>query len=56
MDTRNKPQKNEQQQDAAKPAVQNPFDNSQPVEKDIEQSREELDKEQQFKEAQTERD
>jgi hypothetical protein len=34
----------------------NPFENNQPVEKDIEQSKEAMDKEQQFKEVQTERD
>ena len=36
--------------------VKNPFENNQSAEKDIEQSQEELDREQQFKEAQTERD
>lgn len=34
----------------------NPFENNQTVEKDIQQSKQDLDKEQQFKEAQTERD
>ena len=34
----------------------NPFENHQSVEQDVQRSRDELEKEQQFKEAQTERD
>lgn len=45
----------EEAQAIAQP-VQNPFENNQPVEKDIAQSEEELEKEQQYKQAQTERD
>ncbi len=40
---------------SGEPAV-NPFENKQPVKKDIAQSKEAVNKEQQFKKAQTERD
>jgi len=59
METNNRPQNDEQQktsQDGAHEKVKNPFENHQTAEKDIAQSQEELDKEQQFKEALTERD
>ncbi|HEV7330988.1 MAG TPA: hypothetical protein VGN63_08120 [Flavisolibacter sp.] len=59
MDNRNRPMDNEQEQTSQNTSSQkviNPFENSQPVEKDIEQSQEELDKEQAYKEALTERD
>lgn len=59
METRNRPLDNEQEQTAQNTSsqkVKNPFENNQPVEKDIEQSQEELDKEQAYKEALTERD
>jgi hypothetical protein len=36
--------------------VINPFENNQSIEKDLEQSKEQLDNEQQFKEAMSERD
>ena len=36
--------------------VTNPFENNQSADRDIEQAKEELEKEQEFKEAQTERD
>jgi hypothetical protein len=55
MDTRERTEENKQA--PTQPSGdKNPFENKQPVEKDIEQSAEELEKEQQFKEAQTERD
>jgi hypothetical protein len=58
MDTRNGPieesQTRTQQQSGG--TVPNPFENNQAVEKDISQSQDEVDKEQQFKEALTERD
>ncbi len=56
MDTRNRPHESDQEKTTSQQTVPNPFENSQPVEKDIEQSQEELEKEQQFKEALTERD
>jgi hypothetical protein len=59
MDQNNKPQSPEQHntsQQKVQENVKNPFENHQSLEKDIEQSKEELDKEQQFKEALTERD
>lgn len=48
-----------QQQTAENPSgapLGNPFENNTPVDQEIHQSQEELEKEQQFKEAQTERD
>lgn len=39
-----------------KEAIANPFENNQPVEQDIARSKEELENEQQFKQAQRERD
>lgn len=48
-----------QQQTAENPSgkpLENPFENKQSGEKDIEQAKDELEKEQQFKEAQRERD
>lgn len=59
MDNKNRPQGNEQEQASQNTSAQkvvNPFENNQTVEKDIEQSQEELDKEQAYKEALTERD
>lgn len=55
MDTRNWPHEGEQE-NTSKQTVPNPFENSQPVEKDIEQAQDDMEKEQQFKEALTERD
>jgi hypothetical protein len=59
MDNRSRPfeegQTNNVKQSATENGI-NPFENNQPVEKDIAQSQEELEKEQQFKEALTERD
>ena len=55
----NKEESMPQRQTAENPSgapVINPFENNQPVEKDIEDSKDALDREQQFKEAQTERD
>lgn len=49
------PQPQTQDNPAGKP-VSNPFENNRPVDDEIQQAGEELDKEQQFKEAQTERD
>jgi hypothetical protein len=59
MDTNNRPQNDQQQgaaQQGAQEKVKNPFENHQSADKDIEQAQEELEKEQQFKEALTERD
>ena len=59
MNTNNKEEAMPQRQTAENPsgdAVINPFENNQSVDKDIEQSKEAMDKEQQFKEALTERD
>lgn len=59
MDTKNRPLDNENEQtvqNSSSGKAVNPFENHQPVEKDIEQSREELEKEQAYKEASTERD
>lgn len=59
MDTRNKPSEEGQEnasQQGTHSGVKNPFESNQSAENDIEQSQEELDKEQQFKEALTERD
>ena len=59
MENKNRPFEDSQTgsaQQSSGRTVPNPFENSQPVEKDIEQSQEEVDKEQQFKEALTERD
>lgn len=59
MDTKNRPFDPEQKntsQHTVHDKIKNPFDNHQSVEKDIKQAREDLEKEQEFKEAQTERD
>ena len=59
MDEKNRPSSPEPQHTPQQPAqekVKNPFENHQSADKDIAQSQEELDKEQQFKEALTERD
>lgn len=57
---KDKTPQNESRQDKGEKAVheriKNPFENHQSVEHDIQQSEEELEKEQQFKEAMTERD
>jgi hypothetical protein len=50
-----KPQRQTPENPSGEPVI-NPFDNKQSADKDIEQSQEALDREQQFKEAQTERD
>ena len=57
MSDNNKQQnpENTSQQTSNEP-VMNPFENKQPVEKDLQQSQEEVKKEQEFKEALTERD
>lgn len=55
----NRPQSEGQQsasQQSAQEKVKNPFENHQSADEDIRQSQEELEKEQQFKEALTERD
>ncbi|HUC82426.1 MAG TPA: hypothetical protein VMR70_16085 [Flavisolibacter sp.] len=59
MSTRDKQQHEPQPQTAGNPhgtPVSNPFENNRPVDDEIQQASEELEKEQQFKEAQTERD
>ena len=59
MDQENRPQSGKQDSTSQRTTheeVKNPFENHQPVEKDIAQAKEDLEKEQQFKEAQTERD
>lgn len=59
MDTQNKPLEEKQQdnpQQAARENVKNPFENGQSAENDISQSQEDINNEQQFKEALTERD
>jgi hypothetical protein len=59
MSTGNKPQNRPQQQTADNPSgdpVSNPFTNNRAVDDEIQEAGEELEKEQQFKEAQTERD
>jgi len=59
MNTNNRQETKPQQQSAENPAgkpMENPFENKQSAKKDIEQAKDALDKEQQFKEAQTERD
>jgi hypothetical protein len=59
MNTRNDDQNKPQQQTAENPSGEplgNPFENGKPVDDEIKQASEELEKEQQFKEAQTERD
>jgi hypothetical protein len=59
MEKREKQEKKPLQQTAENPSgssVGNPFENNQSVNNDLEIAREELEKEQEFKEAQTERD
>ena len=59
MDKKNRPQDHEKEQteqNRSSDKAINPFENKQPVEKDIAQSREELENEQAVKEASTERD
>lgn len=59
MDEKNRPSSPKQQNTTQQPAhekVKNPFENHQSADKDIAQSQEDLEKEQQFKEALTERD
>ena len=53
--TQNKPQQQTPDNPAGEP-VSNPFTNGRPVDDEIAEASEELEKEQQFKEAQTERD
>ncbi len=59
MNTNNNEETIPQKQTAENPsgdAVLTPFNNNRPVEKDSEESKDALDREQQFKQAQTERD
>jgi len=59
MENRNNTADKPQQQTADNPSgtpLGNPFENNQSVDQDIQQAGEDLEKEQQFKEAQTERD
>ena len=59
MNANDRPDNRPQQQTAENPSdasVQNPFENKQSAQKDIEQAKDKLEQEQQFKEAQTERD
>jgi hypothetical protein len=59
MNTNKNREKGPQQQTAENPSgkpIENPFENHQSAEKDIEQAKEALEKEQQYKEVQTERD
>ncbi|HYO20881.1 MAG TPA: hypothetical protein VER36_00660 [Flavisolibacter sp.] len=59
MNPGNEEQNKPQQQTAENPSGEplgNPFENGRPVDDEIQQASEELSKEQQFKEAQTERD
>lgn len=55
MSDKNQSGQNQEKEGFLKPAV-NPFTNDQTADKDIEQAKDELDKEQAFKEASTERD
>jgi hypothetical protein len=57
MENRNE-QDNKTPQTASNPSgnANNPFENGQKVDQEVELAKEELEKEQQFKEAQTERD
>ena len=59
MDTKNRTQSSEEknpQQEPQQQRINNPFEDHQSAEEDIQASKEKLDKEQQFKEAMTERD
>lgn len=59
MDNKNRPINSDKEpaaQEGSAEQVKNPFENNRSVEKDIEQSQEELENEQAFKEASTERD
>jgi hypothetical protein len=59
MDNKNRSLNKEQEQPSQATSTQqsnNPFENNRSVENDIQQSQEELDNEQTFKEASTERD
>ncbi|MBB1286614.1 hypothetical protein HRH25_19700 [Flavisolibacter sp. BT320] len=59
MDNKNRSLNKEQEQGSKATSAQqsnNPFENNRTVENDIQQSQEELDNEQTFKEASTERD
>ena len=59
MENREKQDNKLQQQTPENPSgstVSNPFENKQSVNNDLEMAKEELEKEQEFKEAQTERD
>lgn len=59
MDTRKNKEENPQQQGANVSTVDNvnnPFGNGQRIDDEVQEAKEELEKEQQFKEAQTERD
>jgi hypothetical protein len=47
---------NEGSEKTSQQQVINPFENNQSIEKDLEQSKEQLDNEQQYKEAMSERD
>lgn len=57
MDEQKNDRSQPQKQTASNPSgIENPFENKQSASLDVEQAEEELEKEQQFKEAQTERD
>lgn len=59
MENKNRPLDNNREQAAQNTSAQqnnNPFENNRTVESDIQQSQEELENEQTFKEASTERD
>ena len=59
MDNKNQEQNRPQQQTADNPSGEplgNPFENEKTVDQEVQLAQEELEKEQQFKEAQTERD
>lgn len=58
MDTKNRPQNNEnsQAQPKEEKTISNPFTDHKSAEEDIRNAKEELEKEQKFKEVQTERD
>lgn len=59
MDTKNRPQSGDENQQTGKPEherVRNPFEDHKSADQDVADAQEELDKEQQYKEALTERD
>ena len=59
MDTKNRPQSGNENQQASKPEherVSNPFEDHKSADENVADAKEELDKEQQYKEGLTERD